>query len=328
MRINAIYLDGTKKTGKPKNKLKNLQNIKELHFQWSWSHHYLPPNIIQCVNLEKLKCSFYKCIEIPPYINTFTKLTYFDCSQNGITNIPLSLFECVNLTFLNIGVNKITEISDNIGYLTNLRTLICDRNNLTYLPGSLTNCFNLTTLRLECNHISNFNVIYTLQNLTYLNISCNKDILNANIQNCYKLKTLICQLCDFVFLPNEIGNLINLEKLDCSYNYLQLLPDTIGNLINLIEFYCNNNYILSLPESIGNLQKLKTLDVKNNRLLTLPLSIINLKHISYLIIKDEINGFKCIEIELNKDQQKFIKKLENNKKPINRFIKSLFGQNQ
>ncbi|MCK4934900.1 MAG: hypothetical protein KAR79_04870, partial [Simkaniaceae bacterium] len=104
----------------------NVQAITALNLSNS-NLRYLPPEIGQLTNLERLL--FY---------------------LNQLTELPLEIGHLTNLQMLGLGENHLTELPPEIGRLTNLQWLYLNQIQLTAVPKTLSNIDVRISLSPEC----------------------------------------------------------------------------------------------------------------------------------------------------------------------------------
>jgi leucine-rich repeat protein SHOC2 len=213
---------------------------------------YIPEEIGNLSNLQKLVLSYNKLTSLPSEIGNLSNLQKLVLSYNKLTSLPSEIGNLSNLQYLSLWENELTSLPSEIGNLSNLQTLWLEDNQLTSLPSEIGNLSNLQYLSLNHNELRSFpSWIGNLSNLQTLWLNGNR----------------------LTSLPSEIGNLSNLQELDLGNNQLTSLPSEIGNLSNLQELWLNGNRLTSLPSEIGNLSNLQKLVLWENELTSLPSSV-------------------------------------------------------
>jgi Leucine-rich repeat (LRR) protein len=154
-------------------------------------------------------------------LERFVYLTYLDCFNTNISEIPKEL---VNLTRLDCYNTNITEIPKE---LVNLTTLHCRYTKITEIPKELV---NLT--QLYCHGTKITEIPKELVNLTILD----------------------CGITKITEIPKE---LVNLTILDCGITKISEIPK---ELVNLTELYCSNTKITEIPKELVNLDNKTDVD--------------------------------------------------------------------
>ena len=221
-------------------------------------------------------------------IKYFKALTYLDCSNDSLYNIPalpntLHVFNCQQnvltgvptmpngITYFNCGYNQVVSISN---LPTGLKQLACNENLLTSiaaLPAGLQilNCnFNqLNTLpalpasmqSLSCNN----NPIYNLPALPVAlqTLSCSADSLSTLPALPTTLTSLNCNQNEITVLPALPAGLTTLQ---CGTNLLTSLPALPAALVTL---FCSQNGLATLPALPAHLT---TIACSSNSLVNIP----------------------------------------------------------
>ncbi len=202
-------------------------------------------------------------------IESFTNLTYLDCSNNNyITSLDLA--NLTNLTYLNCGRNDLNSLD--VSMLTNLTQLKCYTNNITVLNVSA--LLNLTHLDCSDNTIQVLDVA-NLTGLTFLNCSVNTISVLA-VDNLVNLTTLYCS-SNYLLSNLNVGPLVNLVQLHCTFTNISSL--NLSSLTNLTSLRCDRCPIQTLDFS--SLTNLTGLNCGSPQLLNLDLSpLVNLEGIA------------------------------------------------
>ena len=244
--------------------------------------------------------------------------------KEGIPRDPEELLSLEEL-YIN-GHEDYLSVPEDIFCLENLKVLVLKNVSGTDILKSenLKNLKNLKILDLDCNVTSMSDYIGELENLKYLNLGYESNIVSEipksieklikleylnlsdnrlyedefnSIFNLTNLKMLIFRGCSLDYLPDDISNLRNLVHLDLSDNSLEKLPDGLWSLIKLKLLYLHTsgtkyssagsilyNGIGKLSKDIGNLTNLEELALTGCCLKKLPDSIGKLKKLKDLFI--------------------------------------------
>jgi len=186
-----------------------------------------------------------KKITLFPYDNLHSRLTYINCSNNKLTELPNTLPN--NLEYLNCNNNKLTELPNILP--VNLIELHCYNNNLTSLPDILPN--NLRKLYCYNNKLTSLPDIIP-NNIKYL--YCNDNNLTSLPKLPNNMECLIVQNNDNLsILPEHLP--MKLQHLSCSINQIseediKKIPTytkiTVYNKNNIIKEYnyCKMGHIM------------------------------------------------------------------------------------
>lgn len=207
-------------------------------------------------NLSCIDCKSLKLSKLPKFksIDSFRKLTHFNCSNNRLTKINKLMYNN-NLIWLNCSYNKLKSIPDKMYSLEYLD--ISDN----YIEGTVDfiNYPNLKYLLASSNQIES--VLNLPQNLIYLDLSDNPlcDLENLPVG----LKYLLIVQTQLVKI--DLSELENLEYLDISINNLSSCIDNLpSNLVYLNCSQCVITKLNNLPFSINKLicinNEIKSLD--------------------------------------------------------------------
>ena len=231
-------------------------------------------------------------------IRYFKALTYLDCSNDSLYNIPtlpntIHIFNCQQnvistvpampngMTSFNCGYNQLVSITT---LPTGLKQLTCNENlltSITALPSGLQgiNCnFNqLNTLpalpaslqTLSCNN----NPIYSLPALpaALQTLSCSADSLSALPTLPATLVSLNCNQNEITALPTLPANMTTLQ---CGTNQLIQLPVLPAALVTL---FCSQNQLTSLPSLPSHLTSITCASNALTSIPTLPASLLVLQ---------------------------------------------------
>lgn len=226
----------------------------------------------------KQKCGNIK--EIPPAIKQLTALSFFNCSNNRISDLT-SLNGLPALTTLDCRDNQIRDLAPLNG-LTALVKLICRANRINDLR-DLRELPALTSFDCRSNRISDLTPLKELVALIKLNCRDNQisdltplgelpalsilDCSNNSINDLIPLRKLSA-LTRLRCLDNKVSDLAPLEglmelaTLDCSNNPIEdLMP--LRGLPALTTLRCRNSHLRDLT-ALKELMILTTLDCSNN----------------------------------------------------------------
>ncbi|KAF7825515.1 receptor-like protein 7 [Senna tora] len=235
-------------------------------------------------------------------ISSSSTLNVLDLSNNHLEGpIPLSVFKLSELQVLQLSSNKFTGIVklDMIRSLRNLTTLHMSYNNLlvdlnTSLDANFSNILpNLDTLNLASCKLKGFPMLERSKFLTNLDLSNNE--IEGLIPNwIWKLENIYYLNLSCNFLRGFEGSLLNLtarfDVLDLHSNQLQgQIPIfSSGSFITYLD-YSNNNFNSLIPSNC-------TLDLHGNQLSgPIPKSLSNCTELEALDLgNNQINGgFPC-----------------------------------
>ncbi len=196
-----------------------------------------------------------------------------DLSYQYLTDLPQEVCNLSTLTNLNLHYNSLQRL--NVTSLIHLKSLNVRTNLLKEAP-LITPINQLVYLDISCNDLADCEIkFYILTHLTHLNlIKTNRTILPSDIGMCTNLVHLNIQSNKFHYLPPSFGNLIHLQKLKLGRNSLLKLPDTFSLLTNLTYLDLSDNQLTSVPGSLTTLQLLKKLSLRKNLLTELSEEII------------------------------------------------------
>jgi Leucine-rich repeat (LRR) protein len=181
-------------------------------------------------------------------IQYFTSLTYLNCYNNQITNLP-SL--PASLTYLDCSYNQIIELPILPSTLTDL---FCDVNQITDLP-----ILPSTLVVLNCgyNQIADLPILPS----TLVDLDCHSNLLTKLPSLPSSLMSLHCYNNQLTYLPSLPTSL---NYLDCSNNQITELPSLPSTLKDLKFRHNQIKELLLLPST------LYQLDCGNNQLTALP----------------------------------------------------------
>jgi len=127
----------------------------------------------------------------------------------------------------------------------------------TVLPPSLSDMKDITSITLSGEINSIPSAIFSLTQLTMLNVANNK----------------------LIEIPSQIGFLTNLELLGLKNNHLESIVSEIGLLTKLKAIFLTSNHLQSLPSQIGEMKSLRKLQAGSNQLKFIPTEIGKLKNL-------------------------------------------------
>lgn len=110
---------------------------------------YLPPEIGQFANLEKLWLQDNNLEELPPSIGNLRKLTQLKLTGNKLKALPKEFWRLSSLERLWLNNNSFSDLDDKLGKLSSLKWLILDDNPLTALPSTIERLVHLEELWLQ-----------------------------------------------------------------------------------------------------------------------------------------------------------------------------------
>jgi Secretion system C-terminal sorting domain len=188
-------------------------------------------------------------------IESFTNLTFLDCSSNNLTALNLSAL--VNLQIVHCFTNQLGAL--NVSGLNQLEFLDCSFNQLTALDTS--GLISLDFLWADDNQLVSLNLA-GMTNLTKLYVAQN-NLASLDLSPVVNLVELYCRENNLTTL--DFAGLIHLETLACQDNQLTQL--NLANLpaLKTLEAYWNNLSALS----ISNLPAIGFVNVFGNQLTTL-----------------------------------------------------------
>ncbi|MCB0464238.1 MAG: T9SS type A sorting domain-containing protein [Aequorivita sp.] len=236
-------------------------------------------------------------------IQSFSNLTYLNCSSNFFENLDVS--QNLSLTSLHCSNGELSNL--NVSQNQSLINLFCDNNHLTSLDVSENT--NLKWLICRINSISTINVTSLLHLevfdcsdnfLTNLNLSqnlslewlyCSRNLLNElELSNNSDLEILICGANQFQNI--DLTENFALRRLGCWNNQLTSLDLT--NNINLEELVCYENEITNLD--ISQNHNIESLICFDNQLINLNLKNSNNIGIIQMFAQNNPN-LECIQVD-------------------------------
>ena len=246
------------------------------------------------VNLKELMLSDNNIIDISPIANS-TKLIFFWAWNNKINDISV-LENLINLQELLLLNNNITEITS-IEKLDKIIKLDLSNNKIKNID-ALENS-PIHKLYLGDNEIQDISVLSTCNNLISLQLSKNK-------------------ISDI----SSLSGLHNLGYLTLDNNEISDISPLTG-LQNLRSLYLNNNNISDISDisCIGNYRILERIDISNNKISDI--SVLENRRVQELAINNnpitniDLSKNYSYEINIDTEQQKYIKNYEDNWTSIN-----------
>jgi Leucine-rich repeat (LRR) protein len=215
------------------------------------------------LNLESLNCSNNN-ISTLTTLNNLPNLSTMNCSINPLTNVS-GIANMPNLTQLFVyNCPQLTDLSAVITHPT-LTTLSCSHNNSSVLA-TISQANNLTSLSCaEMTTPISLTNIYTLSNLTHLNVVTNQ-LSQLDLSHFPNLTSLECSQNNLTNL--NLASTPNLERLNYSFNNITNLD--FSSVPNLSYLICSYNNITSLD--LSSLNNLYLLGCSYNQLTSLDLS--------------------------------------------------------
>ena len=172
--------------------LENPDSITELDLS-GYSIKYLPPDIGQLTNLEKLWLQNNSLTELPSSIGELSKLTDLRLEGNRLNKLPKEFWRLSSLERLWLNNNRFSNLDAGLGNLSNLQWLILDENPLVALPSSIEGLVNLEELWLQKGELTS---------------------LPESLTNLARLKKLMLWGNPLEKLPVSLSNLSSLAILD------------------------------------------------------------------------------------------------------------------
>lgn len=157
-----------------------LENLTSLELIDFWSLENIPAKISQLTNLKSFKITRSRIASFPREFWQLVNLRSLEILVCPfLETIPAESGLLTNLTSLRIiGCKSLGDLPKEIGKLTNLTSLaIISCEGLENLPEEIGKLINLTSIRIKnCGKIKLPSAIYTLPNLTFLEIENNCEI--------------------------------------------------------------------------------------------------------------------------------------------------------
>ncbi|XP_014245300.1 protein flightless-1 [Cimex lectularius] len=165
---------------------------------------------------------------LPPTLETLTKLTDIDLSYNCLTKVPDCLYTLPNIKRLNLSNNEISEITIGVEVWQTLETLNLCSNKLSALPSSICKLSSLRRLYLNDNQLDFEGIpsgIGKLSNLEVFSAASNHlEMIPEGLCRCGSLKKLILSDNRLITLPDTVHLLSDLQVLDVKDNPDIVMP--------------------------------------------------------------------------------------------------------
>jgi len=228
----------------------------------------LPIRWAELTNLQNLSLAQNKFELMPPCIQYFILLSWFDMCDNFLASIP-SWYDIPSCCF-NAPHTHATWVIFFLCRLVMLPYLDCfemGNNTFRLVPALVFELGDrqMISLNLSGNGIETLPAaIATQSGLTSLRITHNK----------------------IGFIPAQVCSLFFLEILNLSKNELTLLPAKMGDLTGLKELQLHCNHIIQLPLSLKSCTKMNLLTLHENRLRFFPLFVSEWRELQELWVPD------------------------------------------
>lgn len=235
---------------------------------------FIPPEVWEMSNLQKLNLSYNKITTLPAEIQDLKNLEVLNLSSNDLTVLPQELYELKKLQALGINYNRKLQVPSKVFNITSLLELDCSGCRLIEMPVSV----DLPNLRVfHANNCGLVRVSSSLFRSKYLlEIKLNDNFLSE------------------IPIPDEISNNTRLLTLNLHRNQLKDFPPGLLKIPSLKELDLSFNLITSIPSDLAKMTSLKHLDLKNNRLSALPnlstseITWLNLSRNSFTDLKEPL----------------------------------------
>ncbi|PRQ57898.1 putative leucine-rich repeat-containing, plant-type, leucine-rich repeat domain, L [Rosa chinensis] len=271
---------------------------------------------------------------LPMSLFCLLRLTTLDLSSNNLSgSFPLDrLHQLRNLSMLDLSHNNLFLTHDYTNFSYSSSSQLGDLRlvslKLRTFPNFLRNQSYLYSLDLSDNQINGKIPIWiwSLSDLSYLNLSCNSlDSLEVPSNNLGNLRYLDLHSNQFHGQIPIFPTPFSAYYLDFSRNYFSsIISSTIGDMFLEAGFLSlsSNNLSGIIPESLCNSESLEVLDLSNNSLSgTIPQCLATMKTLAVLNVRRNnltyVNEFsqncslKTLDISGNQIQGQFLKSLVN-----------------
>lgn len=246
-----------------------------------------------------------------------TKYPYLDLGKLGLTSadffegsvLNVELSKCKHLETLNLS-NEWSRVSGKSSFIelkwSNNKG---HKNIFDSIPSAILQLPKLTTL-ICCGdtgtknwNISNIEILSTLKNLEYLDLSENSIFDLKPLSNLTKLTHLSLNNNNIEGLQ-DIRTLINLEHLEANNNYLQYI-DGVENMTRLKSLILQNNYIIDISD-FEKLSKLELLVLSKNEIQDFIGLEFLIEHDKEIYLEIDGNPFvKDFQLKLNANENHF-----------------------
>lgn len=134
--------------------LLNVVSLRKLNLESTNMESGIPEMITMLSNLVDLNIRDNDILFLPDNIGDLTNLEKLNLKLNKLKYIPKSITKLVNLTDLDLGVALRCEVPEYLFKLTTLRKLDIMRNNIKVLSDNVTKLVNLEKINLSMNRLT------------------------------------------------------------------------------------------------------------------------------------------------------------------------------
>ena len=232
---------------------------------------------------------------LPPEIAFCDRLETLDVIGNPIDNLPDTLVECRQLRDLKINYRTFYKVLDS--YMLKL----------------------IDEGKIRSEHVPQ--VIFELENLQFLDLSCTKINAMPNQQALNNLTELYLLHNSFFDIPESVCRMKQLKLLDMSHNRLRTIPEYIekmkrvetlilshNHLSSVSRFFArlstlrrlilSHNHLETIDEELSQSRSLRTLDLSSNRLTAISDELCDLEHVETLDLR--FNLIECLPLAMRR----------------------------